>query len=63
MGARNEKKLCQPKDITLKNTSAENEVDPKSFLGLDRFLVNVHTPFWEIFWIITRKYMKSKDFM
>ena len=45
MGARNEKKLCQPKDITLKNTSAENEVDPKPFLGLDRFLVNVHTPF------------------
>ena len=37
MGARNEKKLCQPKDITLKNTSAENEVDPKPFLGIDRF--------------------------
>ena len=45
MGAQNEKKLCQPKDITLKNTSAENEVDPKPFLGLDRFLVNVLAPF------------------
>ena len=47
-------------DITLINTSVEVEVDPKSSLGLDRFLMNVHPSFREILCIFTGKYPKIR---
>ena len=41
MVARNEENDRNFLDITLHDISAEYEVDPTFFLGLDRFLVNV----------------------
>ena len=63
MVARNEKNDCNFLDKTLHDISAEYEVDPTFFLGLDWFLVNALPSFWEILCIIYGKFMKNKDFM
>ena len=47
-------------DFSTTNTSVEVEVDPKSSLGLDRFLMNVHPSFREILCIFTGKYPKIR---